>query len=183
MKDLHRPSIRTLIALAVAVGFALAEPGSAGTTRHGDKMRPVDVTFVDEAGVQIDRSDCESQPGVCEIYYHGSGTLSGDAAGTAEYVGHGHYEPDGSFTYTNVVTPDETKSACGGAGTFEFDEENVLSPLDPPQLGLAGIGEWKINRGSGTGAFKGATGSGFIVVVQQDNKIRARFLGAINCRR
>ncbi len=175
---------RSICVLAAPLAVALAgAPDAAVATGNGTKLRPVDVTFVDETGVQIDRTDCDLQPGVCEIYYHGSGVISGDATGTATYEGHGHYDPDGSFSYANVVHPDETESVCGGPGTFEFNEDNVLSPLDPPELGRAGIGSWEIVRGSGTGAFKRATGSGFIVVIQPEASIRARFLGAIKCRR
>jgi hypothetical protein len=181
MSSLHHASIRTLLAVGATLAAALATPGSAIANRHAGRTKPVDVTFTDKKGPQIDRTDCASQPGVCELYYHGSGTLSGDAAGTATYAGHAHYQPDGSLTYTQVVHPMETRDVCGGAGTFRFNEDNVLSPLDPPQLGLAGIGTWEIIPHSGTGALKGATGAGYIVVILHDG-VRARFLGAITCR-
>ncbi len=168
--------------VVVALALVLAASGTAGATRPSGKVKPVDVTFVDQTGPQPERTDCDSQPGVCELYYHGSGTLSGGATGTAEYAGHSHYQPDGSLTYTQVVHPTETKGVCGGPGSFKFTEDNVLSPLDPQQLGLAGIGTWHIAARSGTGSLKGATGSGYIVVVLHDG-VRARLLGTFTCRR
>jgi len=142
--------------------------------------RPLDVTFVDGNSPRIDKTDCKEHSGTCELYYHGTGTISGSANGSANYVGHGHYR-GASLVYTQVVHPIETRGACGGHGTFKFIERNVLSPLNPPQLGLAGIGSWQILPGSGTGALKGATGGGLIIVVLHGG-VEARVLGAITCR-
>ena len=190
MRRLYHRSHRAHVTLGVAVAIALAAAGCGGESGPGGReatvrpgsATPIDVTFVDTKGPLPDKSDCTSRPGVCEVYYHGSGTISGDATGTAEYVGHSHYQPDGSLVYSQVVHPVETKGPCGGPDTFKFTEDNVLSPLDPKQLGLAGIGSWKIATHSGTGALRSATGSGYIVVVLHDG-VRARFLGTISCRR
>jgi hypothetical protein len=181
MRCVHRPPGRALIALGAVFAVALVAPGGAGARGDAGRLKPVDVTFVDKKGIQVDRTDCNSKPGVCELYYHGSGTISGDATGTATYHGHGHTQPGGSFAYRQVVRPTETRGVCGGAGSFKFIEENTISSLDPPQLGLAGIGAWRFVPHSGTGSLKGATGAGFIVVVVH-NGIQARLLGAITCR-
>lgn len=193
MKRLQHPSSYTPLATAVAPALALAltlalmTPATGVATPSAGKVVPVDVTVVGKTAAPVDNVDCLSQLGVCELYFHGALTVSGTEAGnaptgTADFALQGHFQPNLSFAFTNILHVTETRTVCGGQGAFEDVEHGVMSQFDLQQLGLAGHAEWNIAPGSGTGALTGATGGGYLTaVLYPDGRVHARVLGAITC--
>jgi hypothetical protein len=172
---------RTPTRLILGAALALAAPAAAAASDSGPVIFG-DSTLTGNVNPIPDKIDCASTPGVCELYFHGSGTWAGSFVGTDQFTIHGHLQTDLSFAYQSVGKISGALAGWG-TGTFTAVSQGVLSQIDLQQLALAGHAEGNIVPGSGTGAFTGATTlTDYEIVTQHlDGTVVIRDVGSATC--
>src|SRR2546425_8308207 len=111
-----RVSKRTLRAwLAGALALCAAAP-VAQASSGGATVIPVDTSWKGTNGVQ--NVVCTSPVGTCELYYTSQLTYSGTWQGTSFVYGHGHFDQNGDFPFTETVSFSGTVGGCG-SGSFK----------------------------------------------------------------
>jgi hypothetical protein len=171
----------TRLILSAALAVAIAAPSATAAASDRAPVVFGDSTFTGKLTSTPDKIDCASTPGVCELYFHGTGTWSGSLVGTGDFVIHGHLDPDRSFAYQSSSKISGTLAGCG-TGTFTGVSNGVLSQIDLQQLALAGHADGQMLPGSGTGAFTGATLTDYETVAQHpDGSVADRAVGRATC--
>lgn len=162
---MNRRSITTVLVLALALSAvpqAVARPRSKGSPPA--KGVSFKTSFVDEQTAVTGPYGCGlNQPSVCKARFEGSATMTGKLDTFVDYFGYFWFDSaTHSFTAESWDQHTGTLEGCG-EGSFVMHQSNWT--YDPMSFGQ-GTGsmhftlEWTILKGSGTGDFTGATGSG-----------------------
>jgi len=144
---------KTRISLAVcALALCLTATTAQAASAH-TKTVPVDATFVGQT--KLDRVDCTTHLGVCELYFSGVANYTGGRVrGVNTFALHGHVVPAKGFVYINHTKFAGSIRGCGtgtarnvGYGTIDqIAPFGALSPtIDPLK---AGNSTGEIKKGS-----------------------------------
>ena len=182
---------KTRISLAVcALALCLTATTAQAASAH-TKTVPVDATFVGQT--KLDRVDCTTHLGVCELYFSGVANYTGGRVrGVNTFALHGHVVPAKGFVYINHTKFAGSIRGCGtgtarnvGYGTIDqIAPFGALSPqINPLKAGLGLREDYHTVPGSGTGAFVGGSGRGHVTAVTHlDNTSAGRAVGRVTCK-
>lgn len=160
---MNKRSITALLVLALALSTVpqvFARPRSKGSSR--EKGITFTTSFVDEQTTPTGPYACgPNQPSVCKARFEGSATMTGKLDTFVDYFGYVWFDPaTQSFTAESWDQHTGTLDGCG-VGSFVMHQTNWNYDLMSLTSGTLHFTlEWTILKGSGTGDFTGATGSG-----------------------
>ena len=183
--------LKTRISLAVcALALCLTATMAQAANAH-TKTVPFDTTFVGQS--KLDRVDCTTHIGVCELYFSGVANYpGGDVRGADTIALHGHLVPTRGFVYISHTKFAGSIRGCGtgtarnvGHGTIDqLAPFGALSPtINPLKAGLGLREDYHVVPGSGTGDFAGGSGRGHVTAVTHlDNTSEGRAVGRVTCK-
>ncbi|MDQ1687900.1 MAG: hypothetical protein QOK42_875 [Frankiaceae bacterium] len=154
----------TVIAVTATAALVSAGPSYAGA--HPAPSVHFTSPFKDRGTNPDSVHSCSpGQTGVCEFRFHGSADFTGKLSAFDDYFGYFWVNPEAH--QAEAETWDRTTGALNGCGEGSFVlHQHAFGPTGYNTTGEgAGPGfklhlTWEILRGSGTGDFTGATGSG-----------------------
>lgn len=157
--------IPIVLIVGVLVAGTLPEAG-AGPSGRRTKTRGVTftTTFVDEGSTPTGPYACgPAQPSVCKARFEGSATMTGDLSTFVDYFGYLWFNP--STQALEAESWDHHTGTLEGCGEGSFVMHQTNFQFDPlsfnPATGTSKLRlDWTVLKGSGTGDFMHATGSG-----------------------
>jgi len=173
-------------ALALCLTATMAQAASAHT-----KTVPFDTTLVGQS--KLDRVDCTTHIGVCELYFSGVANYpGGDVRGADTIALHGHLVPTRGFVFISHTKSSTSIRGCG-TGTFRYVAYGTIDqlapfgalspPINPLKAGLGVRENFHSVPGSGTGAFAGGSSRGHATAVTHlDNTLAGRAVGRVTCK-
>lgn len=159
---LCRRAVRKLVLSSVLSVAAIATPGLAEAKTAPTVRFTAD--FSDRGSIPYGVYACgPTQPGVCDFKVDGTAYFTAPLTTFVDYYGYMHYNP-----VTRKVEAESwdrhtgTLAGCGD-GTFVIHQTSVEgdpTTYDPVSGTFRMTLKWEVVRGSGTGDFTDATGSG-----------------------
>ena len=162
--------VRSLVTACIIAssGWGAAQAGTTQQTSNGRVVR-FTAPFTDP-GTRISGLEgcAPAQPGICSFSFHGkAGRFSGALATVVDYHGHGYFDPV-LLSLRGESWDHHVGSLRGcGNGSFVLHQTNFRggpTTLDPGTRAMRITLDWTLVPGSGTGAFRDATGQGTAIV-------------------